>query len=89
MVEFVSIFLVVIATTLVVRVVYVISQSSKPVRNTSQKPFSTLVVLGSGKLSNNQIYILSLLKKTVWLVFKLKTYIICITYNLGDNGGVP
>ncbi|XP_076950580.1 uncharacterized protein LOC143623602 [Bidens hawaiensis] len=48
MVEFVSVFLVTITTLLVFRVVYVISQSSKPARNTSQKHLSTLIVLGSG-----------------------------------------
>ncbi|PWA35353.1 hypothetical protein CTI12_AA610280 [Artemisia annua] len=57
MVEFVSVLLVVVITTmlLMVRVLYVISQSNKRIPNTSQKQLSTLIVLGSAKLWHKMV----------------------------------
>ncbi|KAI3828790.1 hypothetical protein L1987_02900 [Smallanthus sonchifolius] len=80
MVEFVTIFLVVITTTLlVVRVAYVISQSSKPTRNTSQKDLSTLVVLGSGGHTAEMINLLSVMQKDR---FAPRYYIAAATDNM-------
>ncbi|XP_071711551.1 uncharacterized protein [Rutidosis leptorrhynchoides] len=65
MMEIFSVFIVVVITValLVVRVLYVISQSSKPIRNTSQKHLSTLVVLGSGGHTAEMINLLSVMQK--------------------------
>ncbi|KAI3705517.1 hypothetical protein L1987_75756 [Smallanthus sonchifolius] len=81
MVDFVSVSLVVvvISTLLVVRVLYVISQSSKPARNTSQKNLSTLVVLGSGGHTAEMINLLSVLPKDR---FAPRFYIAAATDNM-------
>ncbi|KAI7732905.1 hypothetical protein M8C21_023236 [Ambrosia artemisiifolia] len=81
MVDFVSVSLVfVIASTLlVVRVLYVISQSSKPTRNASQKSLSTLVVLGSGGHTAEMINLLSVLQKDR---FAPRFYIAAATDNM-------
>ncbi|KAK9067950.1 hypothetical protein SSX86_012061 [Deinandra increscens subsp. villosa] len=79
MVEFVLIFLVITTTLLVVRVVYVISQSSKPIRNRSQKHLSTLVVLGSGGHTAEMINLLSVMQKD-W--FAPRYYIAAATDNM-------
>ncbi|XP_076945203.1 uncharacterized protein LOC143616174 [Bidens hawaiensis] len=79
MVEFVSIFLVITTTLLVLRVVYVISQSSKPTRNTSRKHLRTLVVLGSGGHTAEMINLLSVTQKD-W--FAPRYYIAAATDNM-------
>ncbi|XP_071732381.1 UDP-N-acetylglucosamine transferase subunit ALG14-like [Rutidosis leptorrhynchoides] len=61
--ELFSLFVVIITTILVVRVLYVISQSSKPIRNTCQKHLSTLVVLGSGGHTAEMLNLLSIIQK--------------------------
>ncbi|KAL4577062.1 hypothetical protein LXL04_013163 [Taraxacum kok-saghyz] len=64
MVEAVSVILVAVITTtlLLVRIIYVISQSSKPIRNTCTKHLSTLVVLGSGGHTAEMINLLSVMQ---------------------------
>ncbi|XP_021981738.1 UDP-N-acetylglucosamine transferase subunit ALG14 isoform X2 [Helianthus annuus] len=81
MVDFVSVSLVfVIASTLlVVRILYVISQSSKPARNASQKSLSTLVVLGSGGHTAEMINLLTVLQKER---FAPRFYIAAATDNM-------
>ncbi|XP_076897275.1 uncharacterized protein LOC143550530 [Bidens hawaiensis] len=79
--DFVSVALaVVIASTLLVaRVFYVISQSSKPAHNTSQKSLSTLVVLGSGGHTAEMINLLNVLQKDR---FAPRFYIAAATDNM-------
>nr|GEX57831.1 UDP-N-acetylglucosamine transferase subunit ALG14 [Tanacetum cinerariifolium] len=81
MVEFVSVCLVVAITTtlLVVRVLYVIYQSSKPIRKASQKHLSTLVVLGSGGHTAEMINLLSVMQKDR---FAPRFYIAAATDNM-------
>ncbi|KAI3719237.1 hypothetical protein L6452_20132 [Arctium lappa] len=81
MVEFVSIvfFAVITATLLVVRILYVISQTSKPIRNTSQRHLSTLVVLGSGGHTAEMINLLSVMQKDR---FAPRFYIAAATDNM-------
>ncbi|KAM0005793.1 putative oligosaccharide biosynthesis protein Alg14 [Helianthus debilis subsp. tardiflorus] len=79
MAVFVSIFLVITTTLLVVRIVYVISQSSKPKHNTSQKHLSTLVVLGSGGHTAEMINLLSVMPKD-W--YAPRYYIAAATDNM-------
>nr|XP_043616802.1 UDP-N-acetylglucosamine transferase subunit ALG14 homolog [Erigeron canadensis] len=65
MLQFFAIFVVLVITTtlLVVRILYVIFQSSKPIPKTSQKHLSTLVVLGSGGHTAEMINLLSVMEK--------------------------
>lgn len=81
MVEFISIILVAVITTtlLVVRILYVISQTSKPIRNTSQKHLSTLVVLGSGGHTAEMLNLLSVMQKDR---FAPRFYIAAATDNM-------
>uniref|UniRef100_A0A5B6ZH51 UDP-N-acetylglucosamine transferase subunit ALG14 n=1 Tax=Davidia involucrata TaxID=16924 RepID=A0A5B6ZH51_DAVIN len=50
-------------TIIVIRVLYVIYWSSKPLRTTSPQPVSTLVVLGSGGHTAEMLNLLSVLQK--------------------------
>ncbi|KAL8231946.1 hypothetical protein R6Q57_001724 [Mikania cordata] len=81
MVDFVVVSLVVfiISTLLVVRVLYIIYQSSKPARITSQKHMSTLVVLGSGGHTAEMINVLCVLQKDR---FAPRFYIAAATDNM-------
>ncbi|PWA77225.1 hypothetical protein CTI12_AA201660 [Artemisia annua] len=81
MVEFVSVLLVVVITTmlLMVRVLYVISQSNKRIPNTSQKQLSTLIVLGSGGHTAEMINLLSVMHKDR---FAPRFYIAAATDNM-------
>ncbi|XP_076919837.1 uncharacterized protein LOC143580781 [Bidens hawaiensis] len=81
MMDFVSLALAVVIafTLLVARVLYVMSQSSKPARNTSQKSLSTLVVLGSGGHTAEMINLLNVLQKDR---FAPRFYIAAATDNM-------
>lgn len=79
MLEFVSVFLVITTLLLVVRVLYVISQSSKPIHKNSQKHLSTLVVLGSGGHTAEMINLLSVMQKDR---FAPRFYIAAATDNM-------
>ncbi|KAJ9545486.1 hypothetical protein OSB04_025193 [Centaurea solstitialis] len=81
MVEAFSIVLFAVLTTtlLVVRILYVISQTSKPIRKSSQKHLSTLVVLGSGGHTAEMINLLSVMQKDR---FAPRFYIAAATDNM-------
>ncbi|KAI3515010.1 hypothetical protein L1887_13759 [Cichorium endivia] len=78
MVEVISI-VVITTTLLLLRILYVISQSNKPIRNNSQKHLSTLVVLGSGGHTAEMINLLSVLQTDQ---FSPRFYIAAATDNM-------
>ncbi|KAI3751546.1 hypothetical protein L2E82_22634 [Cichorium intybus] len=81
MVEVISIVLIVVITTtlLLLRILYVISQSNKPIHNNSQKHLSTLVVLGSGGHTAEMINLLSVMQPDR---FSPRFYIAAATDNM-------
>ncbi|CAH1446376.1 unnamed protein product [Lactuca virosa] len=78
MVEIISI-VVIITTLLLVRILYVISHSSKPICNTSSKHLSTLIVLGSGGHTAEMINLLSVMQNDR---FAPRFYIAAVTDNM-------
>ncbi|KAL7582688.1 uncharacterized protein LOC111908536 [Lactuca sativa] len=76
--EFISI-VVIITTLLLVRILYVISQGSKPICNTSSKHLSTLIVLGSGGHTAEMINLLSVMQNDR---FAPRFYIAAVTDNM-------
>ncbi|KAJ9153213.1 hypothetical protein P3X46_026678 [Hevea brasiliensis] len=63
----------------IVRVIYVIYQTGKPLHSKSQKPMSTLIVLGSGGHTAEMINVLSALQKDR---FMPRVYVAAATDNM-------
>ncbi|KAI3508734.1 hypothetical protein L1887_23747 [Cichorium endivia] len=81
MVEIISILLILLipTTLLLLRILYIISQSNKPIHNNSQNHLSTLVVLGSGGHTAEMINLLSVLQPDR---FSPRFYIAAATDNM-------
>ncbi|KAK9268158.1 hypothetical protein L1049_010600 [Liquidambar formosana] len=64
---------------IVIRVLYVIYRSSKPIRTSVPKPVSTLIILGSGGHTAEMLNLLSVLQKDM---FTPRFYIAAATDNM-------
>ncbi|KAF9625663.1 hypothetical protein IFM89_025207, partial [Coptis chinensis] len=61
--NFIITFIVITIISILIRIVYVISQSSKPLKRLANEPMSTLIVLGSGGHTAEVLNVLSELQK--------------------------
>ncbi|KAF9623996.1 hypothetical protein IFM89_007694 [Coptis chinensis] len=60
---FIVTFIVIATISILIRIIYVISRSSKPLKRVAHEPLSTLIVLGSGGHTAEMINLLSELQK--------------------------